>query len=72
MQHDHSQHHEHHHEPAHGSPEELAICPVMNVSVNKKEAEDSGLVRIRDGHTYYFCCNTCVTMFDANPEQYTK
>ncbi len=63
--------HSHHHASAVGDPDEVAICPVMHITVNKKEAESKGLVRAYKDKTYYLCCNTCTTQFDANPEQYS-
>lgn len=60
----------HNHTHATGSPEELAVCPVMHIVVNKEEAKAHGLTRVYEGQTYYFCCNTCTSMFDKNPERY--
>jgi P-type Cu2+ transporter len=62
--------HEHHHNDATGTPEELAICPVMHVKVKKAEAVAHGLSRTYKGRTYYFCCNHCTEAFDKNPEKY--
>ena len=62
--HDHDEH-EHHH-PATGSPEELATCPVMEIPVNKKDAEAKGLKRTYQGKDYYLCCSTCAEKFDAS------
>lgn len=61
--------HVHHHE-AHGSADELAICPVMAIPVNKKEAKTNGLTRELNGKTLYLCCSTCANQFDANPKKY--
>lgn len=62
-----------HPEPAGGSARgELAICPVMNILVNKEEAKAHGLTRTYKGQTYYLCCNTCTGKFDKDPKQYTK
>ena len=44
MKHNYNHEHQHNHAPATGKPEELAVCPVMGISVNKKEAEAKGLV----------------------------
>ncbi len=68
MQHEH--HHEHTHPDAEGSSDELAICPVMNVKVNKADAEAHGLVREYQGKKIYLCCNTCARLFDKNPAKY--
>lgn len=62
--------HEHRHEDAKGSPDELATCPVMNVVVNKEKSKSHGLTRKYKGKTYYFCCNTCTSLFDKDPEKY--
>ena len=65
-------HEHHHHEDATGKPEDLAVCPVMGVTVNKQEAEAKGLMRTADHKIYYLCCNTCASQFDANPEKFSK
>lgn len=62
--------HHHHHDDAKGSPAELATCPVMGVKVNKKEAEEKGLMLEYDGKKYYVCCNNCVEIFNKDPEKY--
>lgn len=69
MQHDHTHHH---HDNAQGSPDELAVCPVMHATVNKQEAERKGLTCHYEGVTYYMCCQHCVDLFNKNPEQYTN
>lgn len=63
-------HEHHHHEDAVGAPQDLAICPVMHVSVNKQDAEDKGHVRSHNGETYYLCCQHCADSFDADPDAY--
>lgn len=55
-----------------GSPDEMAMCPVMHIPVNKTEAKTYGLTRTYKGKTYYFCCNTCTSQFDKKPEKYAK
>ena len=76
--HDHDEHeHEHHHHD-HGAPavdpstlnETQAVCSVTSDVVNKQEAEDAGHVREYKGKSYYFCCGTCVQLFDKNPDKY--
>ncbi len=62
--------HEHHHPAAHGSPDEMAVCPVMHIPVNKSEAKAQGLVRSYKGKDYFLCCNTCVKQFDKDPTKY--
>ena len=74
--HDHHEHHHHHHGDAPAvDPATLddtqAICPVTGDVVVKAEAEALGHSRQHDGQTYYFCCATCVQLFDKNPEKYT-
>ena len=68
MKHNHE--HQYNHAHATGKPEELAVCPVMGISVNKKEAEAKGLVVEHEGTKYYMCCQHCVDTFSKNPEQY--
>jgi Cu2+-exporting ATPase len=63
--------HTHHHDDATGSPDELAVCPVMHVAVNKEQAKAHGLVREYQGETLYFCCHTCTGLFDKDPDKYT-
>jgi P-type Cu2+ transporter len=62
--------HHHHHDNATGDPEELATCPVMDVTVNKAETVKKGLSREYKGDTYYFCCQHCTELFDADPDKY--
>lgn len=48
-------------------------CPVMiGVPVDEEESEKNGCVREFEGKKYYFCCNSCVEDFDADPNQYAK
>ena len=70
MSHDHEQHDENEHIPGTGAPEELAMCPVMHIPVNMKDAETKGHMREYNGKKYYFCCANCTAQFDANPEAY--
>jgi ferredoxin-NADP reductase/YHS domain-containing protein len=78
--HDHDHHeHEHHHHHHGDAPavdpatldETQAICSVTGDVVVKAEAEALGHSRQYSGQTYYFCCATCVQLFDKNPEKYT-
>jgi YHS domain-containing protein len=47
---------------------ELAECPVMPGStVVKTEAEEDGLYRDYNGQRYYFCCDACGPLWDADP-----
>jgi len=62
--------HEHNHPAASGSPDEIAICPVAHIPVNKSEAKAQGHVRNYKGVDYFLCCNTCTQQFDENPEKY--
>ncbi len=72
-QHNHSEHEqEHEHIPGTGPPEELDMCPVIHIPVNKKEAEEKGHMREYNGKKYHFCCATCTAKFDENPAQYTE
>ncbi len=73
--HNHDEHEHHHHHGAPADPQSIdpatqAVCVVTGDTVNKQEAEDSGHVREYKGQTYYFCCGTCVQLFDKNPEKY--
>jgi ferredoxin-NADP reductase/YHS domain-containing protein len=73
--HDHEHHHHHHGDAPAVDPATLddtqAICPVTGDVVVKAEAEALGHIRTHNGQTYYFCCATCVQLFDKNPEKYT-
>lgn len=73
--HDHEHHHHHHGDAPAVDPATLddtqAICPVTGDVVVKAEAEALGHSRHYNGQTYYFCCATCVQLFDKNPEKYT-
>lgn len=66
----HDHHHHHTHEDATGRPDEIAVCPVMNVRVNKQNAERAGLTRTVDGTTYFLCCHTCAKLWDADSARY--
>ena len=51
--------------------EDVADCPVMpGSSVIKADAEAAGLFRDHDGARYWFCCDACGPLFDADPERY--
>lgn len=50
----------------------MAVCPVMNVPVNKNEAKAHGLHRTLNGKEYYLCCNTCAQLFDKDPAKYAE
>lgn len=51
--------------------EETTTCPVMPGSVVvKAEAEQDGLFRDYNGERYYFCCDSCGPMWDADPAKY--
>lgn len=53
------------------SAEEVTDCPVMPGSpVIKADAEAVGLFRDHDGVRYWFCCDECGPLFDADPQQY--
>lgn len=47
-----------------------AVCIVTGDVVEKQQAEQVGHVRDYTGKKYYFCCNTCVTLFDKSPDKY--
>ncbi len=64
--------HNHEHVSATGNPEDLAICPVMHIPVNKADAEQKGHVREYNDKNYYFCCDTCTAKFDESPEEYVE
>ncbi|HET8670947.1 MAG TPA: YHS domain-containing protein [Candidatus Saccharimonadales bacterium] len=72
--HNHDEHDHHHGVPADLQaidPATQAICVVTGDAVNRQKAENRGHVREYNGHNYYFCCGTCVQLFDKNPEKYT-
>jgi len=64
--------HHHHHEGASPAipPERQAVCPVTGDTVDMQEAEVAGHVREYKSKKYYFCCGTCVQLFDKDPERY--
>lgn len=65
--------HMHHDHAAGGAPideDDKAICPVMHIPVSKADAAANGLVRSYQGKVYYLCCNTCVSQWDKDPEEY--
>ncbi|HRJ06218.1 MAG TPA: hypothetical protein PK096_04395 [Candidatus Saccharibacteria bacterium] len=71
--HNHDEHeHNHHHDtdPTDIPTDRLAVCPVTGDAIDTAEAEKLGHFRDVDGKRVYFCCATCVQLFDKNPEQY--
>ncbi|GAA3512438.1 hypothetical protein [Georgenia daeguensis] len=78
--HNHGQSHSHHHGQGeghhHGAPvdapaDTVAECPVMPGSTSlKAEAEAAGRKREHDGKTYWLCCDTCATKWDADPARF--
>lgn len=52
--------------------EDKAVCPVMHIPVSKAKTAENGLIRSLDGKIYYFCCKTCIDLWDKTPEQYVK
>ncbi len=49
-----------------------AICPVMKSPIDKKVAEERGLVREYNGKKYYLCCAGCGPQFDNDPIKYAN
>jgi YHS domain-containing protein len=47
-----------------------AICPVMKSPIDKKVAEEKGLMREYNGEKYYLCCAGCGPLFDKDPTKY--
>lgn len=41
-------------------------CPIMGGEINKAVSS------IYQGHLYYFCCQGCVSSFEADPAQYLE
>lgn len=77
MAHDHAHGHSGGHGHGHESKahdrdaSELATCPVMpGNTVVKAEAEEDGLFRDYNGTRYYFCCDSCGPLWDADPAKY--
>ncbi|QQG50777.1 MAG: YHS domain-containing protein [Candidatus Saccharibacteria bacterium] len=52
------------------SPDHLAFCPVTGDVIDTAEAEKLEHFRDYNGKRIYFCCGTCVHLFDENPEKY--
>ncbi len=74
--HNHDHNHEHHHDTGavavNDIPAEyLVTCPVTGDAIDTREAEKLGHFRDVNGKRIYFCCATCVKLFDENPEEYT-
>jgi len=70
---DHHENHHHHHDTASSDaipPEIQAVCPVTGDLIDIVETEKLGYVREHDGKKIYFCCATCVQLFDENPTKY--
>lgn len=67
--------HEHHHHDGGNAgdipAEYQATCPVTDDAIDTREAKRLGHFRDVDGKRIYFCCSTCVQLFDKNPEQYS-
>ena len=45
---------------------------MKGVAVDKEEAEKRGWVKEYQGKKYYLCCESCIGMFDQDPEEYAK
>lgn len=72
--HEHENENEHHHhnkEVADIPADRQAVCSVTGDVFDTAEAEKLGHFRDVNGERIYFCCATCVKLFDKNPEQYT-
>lgn len=41
-------------------------CPIMGGEINK------AVFSVYQGHIYYFCCQGCVSAFNADPEKYLE
>lgn len=53
--------------------DDVTECLVMpGTPVIKSQAEEAGLYRDHNGQRYWFCCEACAPLFDANPEQYAN
>lgn len=73
MNHNHIHDHSDHESKSDTPDGNLVLCPVMkDMSVDKEEAEKEGRVREYKGKKYYFCCDGCITDFEANPEKYAN
>lgn len=71
LDHDKREHHHYHGNKAAGIPaDRMAICPVTGDAIETDEAEKLGHFREAGGTRIYFCCATCVRLFDENPEHY--
>ncbi len=69
--HNHDEHEHHHHASTTPIPEEFqATCPVTGDAIDTREAEKLGHFRDVNGKRIYFCCATCVKLFDEDPEKY--
>lgn len=49
--------------------DDMAKDPVCNMDVNPKSP---GATETYHGKTYYFCCESCKTTFDKNPDKYAS
>lgn len=71
--HDHEHHHHHDDVSTNDIPVEYqTICPVTGDAIDTREAEKLSHFRDVEGKRIYFCCSTCVQLFDKDPEQYTE
>lgn len=69
--HNHDEHEHHHDTKITDIPSDhMAICPVTGDAIDTVEAEKIGHFRDYNGKRIYFCCATCVQLFDENPEKY--
>lgn len=69
--HDEHEHHHHHDTEATDIPaDRMAVCPVTGDAIDTAEVEKLGHFRDYNGKRIYFCCATCVQLFDENPEKY--
>jgi YHS domain-containing protein len=54
--------------------DQMAVDPVCGTRVDKRTARFTAnyLGQARGWDTFYFCCEECKQLFEADPEQYVK
>ncbi len=63
-------HHHHDHQEVAIPADRQGVCIVTGDTFDIEAAKEAGHYAEHNGQTYYFCCATCVRLFNANPDKY--
>lgn len=63
-------HHHHDHQEVVIPADRQGVCIVTGDTFDIEVAKEAGHYAQHNGQTYYFCCATCVRLFNADPDKY--